>query len=163
MTPLVERALEIALSYEGVREVSRNRGPLIDEWLRLAGLDPEKGSYAWCCAFIHACFKKSADELGFVNLFPRTAGVLKAWDRAPLWARTNMAAPGAVFVIDHGAGKGHTGMVVSVDWARERAQTIEGNTSVSGSREGDGVYRRSRKFGEINRGYLDFSKERLNA
>lgn len=163
MTPLVERALEIALSFEGIREVSRNRGPLIDQWLRDAGLDPEKGSYAWCAAFVHACFKKAAEEMGLVNLFPRTAGVLKAWDKAPLWARTSKPEPGCVFIIDHGAGKGHTGFVHAVDWARERLDCIEGNTNISGSREGDGVYRRSRKMGEINRGYLNFSKEKADA
>jgi hypothetical protein len=34
--------------------------------------------------------------------------------------------------------------------------TIEGNTNGGGSREGDGVYQRTRRRHEVTRGWLDF-------
>ena len=58
-----------------------------------------------------------------------------------------------MFVIDHGHGLGHVGFVVELD-PTDMLVTCEGNTNPGGSREGDGVYRRTRRREEINRGYL---------
>ena len=63
--------------------------------------------------------------------------------------------PGMIFVMDHGGGKGHTGLVVSI--AGGLLNTIEGNTDASKTREGGGVYRLTRKVGEINKGYIDYT------
>jgi hypothetical protein len=64
-------------------------------------------------------------------------------------------APGMIFIINHGAGKGHTGLVEKVEGGL--LTTIEGNTDASMTREGGGVYRLSRKVGEINKGFIDYS------
>jgi hypothetical protein len=66
-----------------------------------------------------------------------------------------MIKPGMVFFIDTGGGKGHAGIVVSINGSN--IETIEGNTDGSGSREGDGVYRRTRKIemGSLM-GYIQF-------
>jgi hypothetical protein len=153
LNALTEKALEIAAGFIGVRETSRNRGPEVDQFLRDVGLDPTKGSYAWCAAFVYGCYKRAAASLEVPNPLPRAAGVLRLWDKAPFWVRGE-AAPGAIFIIDHGKGKGHTGLVESV--APLHLVTIEGNTNDLGSREGDGVYRRTRRLDEIV-GYIDYS------
>jgi hypothetical protein len=61
--------------------------------------------------------------------------------------------PGDVFVIDHGHGLGHVGFVESFR-PDGLLVTVEGNTNPEGSREGDGVYRRTRRREEVNRGFL---------
>lgn len=166
MTPLVSKALEIAASQIGVKEKGgKNRGPEVDAYLMAAGLDPDRGNYPWCAAFVHHCFMTAAMELGVPNPCPRTARVggnpefpPGLWDRAE-WYRSGHPSEGSVFVIfgDHG---GHTGFVEGVVNASGKPvlMTIEGNTNTDGSREGIGVFRRTRLPNEIS-GYLDFSRE----
>jgi hypothetical protein len=61
-----------------------------------------------------------------------------------------------VFVQDFGGGKGHTGLVESVQGGR--IVTLEGNTNDEGSREGIGVFRRTgRKILTINKGFIDYA------
>jgi hypothetical protein len=58
-----------------------------------------------------------------------------------------------VFVMDHGAGRGHTGYVEALSDGRLR--TIEGNSSNGGSREGTGVFALTRRtLGSINGGFI---------
>jgi hypothetical protein len=60
-----------------------------------------------------------------------------------------------VFIMDHGGGLGHTGLVESVQGGL--ITTIEGNTNTALSREGGGVYRLTRKLVEINKGFIDYA------
>jgi hypothetical protein len=60
-----------------------------------------------------------------------------------------------IFIIDHGGGLGHTGLVEKV--AGGLLTTIEGNTDASRTREGGGVYRLTRKIVELNKGFIDYS------
>ena len=58
-----------------------------------------------------------------------------------------------IFFIDTGGGFGHVGMVESNN--NGALETIEGNTNDSGSREGIGVFRRTRRrVNEINLGFV---------
>ena len=99
--------------------------------------------------------------MNLANPCPHTAGALHLWDMTLADAHLGDAAglavkepeTGDVFVIDHGHGLGHVGFVVELDQAGDLV-TVEGNTNPGGSREGDGVYRRTRRREEINRGYL---------
>jgi len=56
--------------------------------------------------------------------------------------------------MDHGNWKGHTGIVTNVSDGYIR--TIEGNTNISGSREGLGVAQLNRKIISINAGFIDY-------
>ncbi len=60
-----------------------------------------------------------------------------------------------IFVIDHGSGLGHTGLVEKVGGGL--LTTIEGNTDASRTREGGGIYRLTRKIVEINKGFIDYA------
>jgi hypothetical protein len=96
----------------------------------------------------------------------KTAGCLDHWNRARSNGATRITAadakadpgkinPGMIFIMDHGGGKGHTGVVESV--AGGLLTTVEGNTDASKTNEGGGVYRLIRKVGEINKGFIDYS------
>ena len=163
---IMQATLEIAASQIGVIESGGpNRGPQVDQYLRSVGIDPTTGSYAWCAAFVHWCFAQAATRLGVADPCPAKAGCLALWGAAPVAARIagdaafddpTVVRAGAVFVIDHGYGKGHVGLVEAVDAGR--LGTIEGNTNPAGGREGYGVFRRQRAFSEINIGFLDFAR-----
>ncbi len=156
MSALVNKALEIAISQIGVRELARNRGVEVDNYLTAVGLDPTKGSYPWCAAFVWFCYQQAARSLRVSNPAPKTASVMKMWAKTPFWFRRPDPSPGSVFIIDHGSGRGHTGFVEFV--TPTSLVTVEGNTNDrTGSREGDGVYRlTSRKRPDIV-GYIDYS------
>lgn len=151
-----DEALRVALSQVGVRETSRNSGPEVDSYLASVELGP---GYSWCAAFVHWSFVTGAASIQQPNPCPHTAGALRLWDLCPATWQTQEPEPGDVFVIDHMHGLGHVGFVVrayiDVDAGNvPMLETCEGNTNGGGSREGDGVYRRTRRRAEINRGFL---------
>lgn len=141
-----------------------NRGPEVEQYLRLVGKPP---GLAWCVAFVYHCFEVAAQETGRVNAMVRTAGVIDHWNRcvkeknakrlpaARAKADPALVCPGMVFVMDHGGGLGHSGLVETVEGGI--LHTIEGNTDASKTREGGGVYRLQRKVADINKGYIDYS------
>lgn len=164
---LLAAVLEVAAGEEArkVREVPRNsnRGPAVDDYLRRAGVSP---GLSWCCAFVYWCFDEAARGLGRGNPMLRTAGCLDHWNRSLRQGARRLPAaqaiqdpgavrPGMVFIMDHGGGLGHTGLVERVDGGL--LTTVEGNTDASRTREGGGVYRLTRKVAEINKGYIDYA------
>lgn len=135
-----ERALLVAAEFADkihVREVGANRGYWVERFLASVGLGP---SYAWCAAFVTFCLKTA----GAKNLPKHPASVL-GWMQ---WAEANNAfltkpVRGCAFAFMHTKTTGHIGFVVRETLGPSVA-TIEGNTNAQGSREGDGVYRRTR-------------------
>jgi hypothetical protein len=166
-TSLFGAVLEVARAQLGVRETKGqpNRGPQVDQYISRVGLDPSKGAFSWCQSFVYWCFDEAARGLGVPNPCFRTAGVLAHWKNSS--PATHLSAedafddpsrirPGAIFIVDHGAGKGHTGIVTRVEGGEIR--TIEGNTNERGSREGDGVYEKTRPISSINIGFIDYGR-----
>jgi hypothetical protein len=166
-TPLLGRVIRTAAAEEAkqVREAPKNsnRGREVDEYLLRAGVSP---GLSWCCAFVYWCFDESARGMGRPNPMVRTAGCLDHWRRAPARGakrimkqeavdNPGLVKPGMVFIMDHGGGLGHTGLVEKV--AGGLLTTLEGNTDASRTREGGGVYRLTRKIGDINKGFIDYS------
>lgn len=143
----------------GVRETSRNSGPEVDAWLAAVGLRP---GLSWCAAWVHAMHAIAAEAVGGTNPCPATGGALRLWERAPVECRETMPAPGDVFVLDHGHGLGHVGIVELVTPDASTVVTIDGNTNAAGSREGDQVAKHTWKPSEGKRGalvgYLSFEK-----
>jgi CHAP domain len=148
-----------------VREVpaNSNSGPKVEAYQKRAG--SSKG-LAWCCSFMYWCFDETAKGAGQLNPMVKTAGCLDHWQRAAgagakrvpkndAIANPALVRPGMVFIMSHGKGKGHTGIVESVKGGL--LSTIEGNTDASKTREGGGVYRLTRKVTEINVGFIDYA------
>ena len=164
---LAAAALAVARGQVGVREQppGSNRGPQVDVYVSNVG--PGLLGQPWCMAFVYWCFTQAANQLGIANTAPRTASVIASWRKAPhvAGARIVTAAearrdparvtPGMVFYIETGGGHGHTGFVADV--VDGRLVTIEGNTNDGGSREGIGVFIRSRRrIDTINLGFVFF-------
>jgi hypothetical protein len=118
-------------------------------------------------AFIYWCFGQAANNLNVPNPAPKTAGVLRSWrlaqgkPSARILTKADVARdptsvePGMVFYIDTGGGTGHAGFVTTVIGGR--LTTIEGNTNEGGSREGIGVFTRTRRrIDSINVGFIAF-------
>lgn len=165
--PFLARVLQTASAEEAkhVREHPKNsnRGPEVDSYVASTGAP--MGS-SWCCAFVYWCFDQSAKAMGRANPMVRTAGCLTHWEQAKQKGAKCVPAEkavenpalvqsGMVFIMDHGAGMGHTGLVEKVNGGV--LTTIEGNTDASKTREGGGVYRLVRKIGDINKGFIDYT------
>jgi LysM repeat protein len=102
------------------------------------------GGYAWCAVFTSWAALKS----GNADLFPRTASCATALD----WFRkqgrySDYPAIGAQVFYGPNGGT-HTGIVYAYD--STYIYTVEGNTNLTGSPEGDGVYLRKRARREAN-------------
>lgn len=168
-SPLLMDALTVAAGEVGQMEqpLGSNRGPRVDQYLRSVNIDPTKGSFAWCAAFVYFCFQQAANNLQVNNPVIQTGGVLDHWNRAvaagiphivsaDATATPSLVKPGMIFVIGNSAGHGHTGVVEKV--AGTLLTTIEGNTNLNGSREGIGVFRRDKRtIPSINRGFIAYS------
>jgi hypothetical protein len=164
---LLDEVLKIATAEIGVLEVppGSNRGPRVDEYL--SSVDPGLLGQPWCMAFVHFCFARAAAARGVANPAPRTGGVKRSWrlvqdlpgatvvTAAQAADDPALVVPGMVFYIDTGGTTGHTGFVADVIGGR--LVTIEGNTNDGGSREGIGVFQRTRrKIRDINLGFVAF-------
>lgn len=122
----------------------------------------------WCAAEVFHCFDAATKGqvttavLGQANECPRTASALHLWSLAPLKCRTQLPAPGDVFVVVHSDGiHGHCGIVEEVTPDGQTITSLEGDTNAAGSSTGDAMGRhpmwtpRDGKRGRLV-GYLDF-------
>jgi hypothetical protein len=165
--PYLAKVLQVASGEEAkkVREVpsDSNRGPEVESYLSRTNTP---AGNPWCCAFVYWCFDEAAKAMGRANPMVKTAGCMDHWRRAAAKGAKRVLASdatenaglvkaGMVFIVDHGAGKGHTGLVEKV--AGGLITTIEGNTDASKTREGGGVYRLVRKIADINKGFIDYT------
>jgi hypothetical protein len=144
---------------KGVREVGKNAGPDVEKYQTTVGLS--KGS-PWCAAFIawnvmHSrglqkppawCSGSVATQWHLATRkLPASAKAtpLDADFRSkvqPGWIWCRAKDPTGAKEARSGTWvQGHTGIVVKVDDAGWH--TIEGNTNAAGSRDGDGVYRKT--------------------
>jgi LysM repeat protein len=102
------------------------------------------GGYPWCALFVSWAALKS----GNADLFPRTASCATAlsWFRSK-GRFSEYPAIGAQVLFGPNGGT-HTGIVYAYD--STYIYTVEGNTNLTGSPEGDGVYLRKRARREAN-------------
>jgi len=157
---LLAGALDVARTQIGIRETAPNRGPEVERYQASVGLFPGQ---PYCMAFVYYCFEESSKRNNVVNPLVRTGSVIRHFEKAPDVVRLPPSAieegevkPGAIFCIDHGNNRGHGGLVLVAD--ENGLQTVEGNTNSAGVREGEGVYRRTRRVAEVNLGFLDYSR-----
>jgi hypothetical protein len=154
VSELGAKAIEVARQYLTVREVTPNRHPDIDRWLKACGVKPPA---AYCAAFVSWCVLRASEGRGFKD----SAGALRLVERnpdrklEPIDAAVLLATPEPViFVIDHGQGKGHAGFALSIDG--DTMTTLEANTGpgpavAAKDRDGDGVHLRTdRQFYDVH-------------
>ena len=103
------------------------------------GLEWSQGQ-PWCATFVAWCAMKA----GLAEFYPRTASC----DIGYQWFKvrgqlSEYPAIGAQVFFGTPADLVHTGLVIGFD--KDFVYTIEGNTNDTGSREGDGVYRKARR------------------
>ena len=143
----VSAMLRMAASQIGVKEKPTNR----TKYGRWYGMNGQ----AWCAMFVSWVGAHSGVSLPRINSNRGFAAVVSARSFA---RKNNLLTKtprvGSVFFIIGRNGKGHTGFVESINWARRTITTVEGNTNAGGSRNGDGVYRRTRKISTINGGFM---------
>lgn len=155
-------SLKVALSQVGVMEKppGSNKGPEINGYLKSVDCPP--GSF-WCAAFVYWCFKEAAANLNKANPLFKTGGCLMHWNKttgkkiksSETQNDPSLVKPGQIFIIDHGGGMGHTGIIEKVDGGF--IHTIEGNSNPQGSSNGIGVFQLQRKIVKINKGFIEYS------
>lgn len=175
MRPIATTAAADAINNIGVVEVGNNAGKAVETYL--ASCKPPLGpGHPWCAAFVRYRMKAAATKLGMVydESFPRSA-YTPDWAS---WAKQNgkwipvselydgtvgdkdvkqVILPGdlALFYFSQLGRIGHIGIVASV--RKTGLITIEGNTSPEPEdasaveRDGDGVYRKNRRWTELGK------------
>ena len=154
----VDCFLDIARMNIGVQEIpiGSNWGIYVRQYLSYVNL---RTPNPWCAAFVAYCL----DNVGCDVMHPKH-GLVANWSRGE-WAQyvvkdsrksgVNISPddirPGDVFTIYYSNLKrdGHIGIVERVEGGK--IITIEGNTNDGGSRDGIGVYRRSRSINSISK------------
>jgi len=157
----IEAVLQTARGEIGVLEQpsGSNWGPRIKKYLQTVNINFPA---AWCAAFVYWCFEETALAAEKPNPLVKTGGVLTHWNKTTGKKITAEEAvnnpalikPGQIFIMSFGGGLGHTGIVESVQGGF--ITVIEGNTNDGGSREGVGVFRRTRKIATINKGFIEY-------
>lgn len=119
-----EQIIERARVHVGHREVSPNRSPLIDAWLRRCGLGP---GYPWCAAFASWCVEHRV--IGeYPDAEPAVVACAGALKLGRMFPATDAPQPGdLMYFATDAKGAGHVGVVVGV--AEEDVLCIEGNSA----------------------------------
>lgn len=158
---ITEAALSIAETQVGVHEKGgNNHGAEVELYLASVGLEPGE---PWCAAFLYWCFRRAANVLVTPNPAPKTGAAVKIWELADRHFRVAQPTRGCVYVVSHGGGKGHAGIIELVDQVGLVTE-ISGNTNAAGSREGNAVaihsdwnWHSGQAHGGELLGFLDFS------
>ena len=168
------------LSQVGVRETSYNQGPQVEYYQKT--VDGVSESESWCMSYMQTGLYEVAKRLQLLpdlshlsakqiyKLIPiyKSESCMSVFYKThpryiipfPFTDNSNKIF-GCWFIQQQkaDANKGHTGKVLSHSATENTIYTNEGNTDGSGSREGDGVYNRSRPLGSTSdknlRGFVD--------
>lgn len=144
-----ERALLMAAvdaDVRRVRETGRNRGARVEAYLSSVGLG---GGFPYCAAFVTFHLLAAGMNRRVLPENPASACSWVSHPRLRVLRTPDGPCRGDVFGwCDSKRWRGHVGFVVrayrklGVWWI----ETIEANTDGAGSREGDGVYRKTRRW-----------------
>lgn len=141
---LLNTSEAILFQQVGIKEVGKNKGPMIEKYLASIGL-PE--GYSYCLAGQYYCFEEAAKLTGLQNPLPKTGLVMGLWNWAKKNGKIRKGYPERHDLICWQKGKsifGHIGRIIEVQ-KKGWVKTIEFNTG-SDIREGDGVYIRKRNL-----------------
>ena len=155
MTTFVSRLISIIQAEVGVEEINgTNCGPRVNEFKAATNLTPTV-AWPWCAAFVCWGVREAMLALPdqrFTFARPVTAGAFdfRNWSlrqdsstHTKDWPADDINA-GDIVIFNFS----HIGIAV-LDAQDGRVTTVEGNTDLAGSREGGGVWRKSRKTSSI--------------
>ena len=150
---LASKLPAIALGEVGTEEVNgSNCGVRVNEYKAATNLPPGE-SWPWCAAFVDWCVRQAMAGGTYTFQRPTTAG---AWDLIN-WSlaqddstQTKRSPgqdiePGDIIVYTFS----HCGIAVGPPDEDGYFSTVEGNTDTAGSREGGGVFRKTRKTSQV--------------
>jgi hypothetical protein len=152
MTENQKKIVEVAQKYREVREIGRNAGfsdPEFEKKMRDIGW--VKGA-PWCASFVRLVWLEALAEHPDLPLIRRTlgAGVVSTWSKAKMSKLLCRDLPQEGGIISWSVGlpkapmqPGHSGIIVKV-LDEMTVVTVEGNTGVTGGRDGDRVLERKR-------------------
>jgi cell wall-associated NlpC family hydrolase len=146
----IESVIAIATSQVGVRETGGGTGPDIRKYWSASYASGNGGP--WCATFIAWCIQQS--KILPDNVRPKTASCFRDTQNGfEGWARKNSnnaflrmspknITRGELVIFSFS----HIGIALSNSDISGNFKTIEGNTNAAGSREGDGVYEKTRNI-----------------
>ena len=150
---LADKLVSLALNEIGVEEVDgTNCGVRVDQYKSATNLPPHE-SWPWCAAFVCWLVREAVRTDGpYTFARPTTAGAwdLENWSKKQDNSTHTLRNPGN----DIKAGDivifkfSHVGLCVRGAEAG-RIRTVEGNTDAAGSREGGGVFQKSRSLDSV--------------
>jgi len=148
-----ERVIAWADSQVGVREkpLGSNRGPEVKQYLEASGLGQ---GHPWCAAFLYWCCLKAGRPASELPRKSKSALVAnwRAW-AVETGRKRDTAERGRIGYWVNANGTGHIFICLGKPILGV-FRTIEGNTDgESGSREGDGVYKRTRTMWGLKNRY----------
>jgi hypothetical protein len=151
---LAKSIVELAKKEVGVEEINgTNCGPRVNEYKAATNLPPTE-AWPWCAAFVCWLVREAMTKDGGTYTFtrPKTAGAwdFENWSLKQDGSTQTKRAPGS----DIQAGDivifkfSHIGIAVSKA-TDSTVETVEGNSNAEGSREGGGVFEKSRSLDSI--------------
>lgn len=157
----------IAEQEVGVREEGRNTGKRVIEYQKATWLAP--GPWPWCAAFccwlLQDWLREGAIQVALGLTTPAAQRKWRCRDASAFgWEKWARKRDGVLLLAEHEACRSgdfvvydfsHIGIVVTGGRQGMMLETIEGNTNGAGSREGDGVYRKTRRHSpELIRSFI---------
>ena len=151
-------AIKSADSEENPR--GSNKGTEVESLLK--GVKASPGD-PWCVGFIHGVLSKTQFSSDIKNKISNSAGVKSHWEKTGAkkieyksGLNLDLILPGMVFCYlskdkktGGYPGKGHTGIILSVDKSNKTWTSVEGNTNpIDGGREGYGTFILTRKIND---------------
>lgn len=152
---IAQNIVKIAKTQVGIRESSKNRGDGIEKyWDATTYPTGYKNREPYCAAFVCWVVREATKDIktSFSALKSPVAYDAEKWGAAnakkgvKVLTKRSAPKPGDIFTL---ATASHVGLVIANNGST--ITTIEGNTDGSGSREGDGVYQRTRNISTIRK------------
>lgn len=152
---IASRIVEIAATQLGIREVTKNQGLGIEKyWTATTYPGGFKNREPYCAAFVCWTVREAVGDTKAAFSLPESPvaydfekwGISNSKKGVTVLSRDATLKPGDIFTL---AAASHVGIIKSV--GKSTVVTIEGNTDGSGSREGDGVYERSRTIASLRK------------
>jgi hypothetical protein len=141
------KLIDIALKELGVFETSTNQGPGIEKyWTSTTYKEGYKNREPWCAAFVSWVCMQSG--LFTEEERPKTAGAFgyESWGdgckKVTVKRKPTLITKGDIIIFSFS----HIAIATSDSDRDGDFTTIEGNTNPSGSREGNGVYKKTRNI-----------------